>query len=612
MRANAGEGARTVDEARADGAGRTSARARTGLGWLLSGRLLLAGLSLGLAVAIDRIESDHGASAIWGVYWTIVTAFMATIASAHRVDSTRDPARFAMLQVGIDVSIVTSLVYFSGGGDSVFTFLYALVVLYGALFLDRGGVGLSVGLASLGYGVVLFGAELGWLPAIGDGARGRPLPLLVAYWGFYAGALLVLGMLANTLAAELRRTGAALDRRTTDLRRLRDLHRRTVESIGSGLVTTNERLEITSFNPEAERITGIPADEAEGRPLDEVIPGAVAVLTEAHGAGEDAGSNGRGRLPYRDRHGQSLFLGLAASELLDEGGRSVGQVVIFQDVTAVVSMEQELRRSERLAAVGEMAARIAHEIRNPLASISGSVQILQLGTPGAAAQPDRDPEHDRLMGIVVREVDRLNVLIGDFLRYSRPAPTKLEPVDLGALIEELGEMRRGAASEGEPRIELDLEPDVRVMADPDQLKAVVWNLWNNALEAIEGGEAPDDGCVSTRVCRLQPEAAQAQADADRKGESGGSAAFGPPPGMALLEIRDSGPGIPPDVQDMIFEPFFTTKREGTGLGLATVQRLVEQHGGSIQVSSEPGQGTCFRVTLACAGATPPAGLEASA
>jgi two-component system sensor histidine kinase PilS (NtrC family) len=585
-----------------EGAG-AGARARTGLGWLLSGRLLLAGLSLGLAVAIDRVESSPDGTAIWGVYWTIIAAFMATIVSAHRVERTRDPRRFATLQVGIDVAIVTSLVYFSGGGDSVFTFLYALVVLYGALSLDRGGVFLAVGLASAGYALVLFGAELGLLPAMGSPGRDRPLPLLGAYWGFYDGALLVLGMLANTLAVELRRTGAALDRRTTDLRRLRDLHRRTVESIGSGLLTTDEYGEIMSFNPEAERITGVSASQAEGQRLDEMIPGAGTILDSADGKACEHEPGERGRIPYRSRRGEELFLGLAASRLIDEHGEPGGYVVIFQDVTAVVSMEQELRRSERLAAVGAMAARMAHEIRNPLASISGSVQILRSSEAKDADEGDRDPERVRLMEIVVREVDRLNVLIGDFLRYSRPAPTRLESVDLSALIEEIGEMSRAQCTpSARPRFELDLEPGVRVMADPDQLKSVVWNLWNNAIEAMAAGavEGEGTGCLSTRVRRAEGDAAQAQDGSDRKKGSGSPAAAAVPSRKAVIEISDSGPGIPPEVLERIFEPFFTTKRDGTGLGLATVQRLVEQHGGSIQVSSQRDHGACFRIELASA------------
>jgi len=564
------------------------ARSVAGLGWLLAARLLLAGMSLGLAVTVDRLEGGHGPG-IWGVYWTIVAAFVATIVSALKVGRTRDPGRFATVQVAIDVSIVTALVYFSGGRESVFTFLYALVVLYGALILDRRAVSLSVGLAALGYGFVLFGAELGWLPALGAG--GRPLPGLVlgAYWGFHSGGLVMLGMLANTLAAEVRRTGAALDRKTSDLERLRDLHRLTVESIGSGIATIDPAGRVTSFNPEAERITGLSAAEAEGRLLDQVMPGALAVI-EAREDGRPRGPRSvRDRIAFRNRRGDELFVGLAASRLVDPDGARLGHVVIFQDVTAVVSMEHDLRRSERLAAVGEMAARMAHEIRNPLASISGSVQLLQ-GSGGAAA--GADPAHERLMRIVVREVDRLNDLIRDFLRYSRPAPLELGAVDLAALVREVA-----GIAEGEPkpdlRLVLALEDGVRVRADAAQLKGAVWNLWNNAVQAMEG-----KGALSIRVRRApQDLSSQDETLPDRNGPERPGGADARPEGMGVLEVEDSGPGMAPELQDRIFEPFFTTKQDGTGLGLATVQRIVEQHGGSIEIASELGRGTCFRVLL---------------
>jgi two-component system sensor histidine kinase PilS (NtrC family) len=411
--------------------------------------------------------------------------------------------------------------------------------------------------------------------------------LVGAYWGFYAGALLVLGLLANTLSAELRRTGAALVRQTTDLRRLRDLHLRTVESIGSGLLTTDKSGRITSFNPEAERITGVTSNEAEGRLLEKLIPGAGVIFRSEGDTDLSGTAKRRHRLSFRNLRDEELYLGIAASSLRDELSEHVGLVVIFQDVTEVVSMEHELRQSERLAAVGEMAARMAHEIRNPLASISGSVQILQ----NAPEDTERDPEHQRLMSIVVREVDRLNALISDFLRYSRPAPMKPETVSLADICGEIAEMGRAQTSD-ELILDLDLTSDVTVMADPAHLKAVVWNLWNNAIEAMEGV-----GRLSMRVSRLPRDLAQDPKRAGRNVEGGGMTSGHHSNELALLEIEDSGPGIAPHELEQIFEPFFTTKTGGTGLGLATVLRLVEQHGGAIQVSNASAGGTCVRVLL---------------
>ena len=349
---------------------------------------------------------------------------------------------------------------------------------------------------------------------------------------------------------------------------------------------------MTSFNPEAERITGETADDASGRMIEDVIPDSAALLEKSEERRVFGSDVGRERIAYRNLRNEDLFLGMAASSLRNEAGEQVGHVVIFQDVTGVVSMERELRQSERLAAVGEMAARMAHEIRNPLAAISGSVQVLQ----GAEDEENSDPEQARLMGIVVREVDRLNQLISDFLRYSRPAPIKPEAVRLGSLIEEVAEMHDSKDGAG-LEISLDLDADVVVMADPAQLKAVVWNLWNNAEEAMQDME--EVGRLSVRVGRVFGDVPQDDRSGDRNEQGARPDAEDGTGWTAVLEIEDTGPGIAEEARAMIFEPFFTTKRDGTGLGLATVRRIVEQHHGVIEAISGDGSGTTFRVSLRC-------------
>ncbi len=569
---------------------------RAWLRWLVGARLLLSALALALAVTLDQLDGAQGNPLIWGVYWTVGAAFAATIVSALMAQRTRNVNRFATVQIGIDVGIVTALVLFSGAGDSVFTFLYALVILYGALVLDRVGVGLSAALAALGYGFVLFGGELGLLPATIDTGRSRPLLVLGAYWAFHASALLVLGMLANTLSAELKRTGAALDLRTSDLRRLRDLHLRTVESIGTGLLTTDVSGRVTSFNPEAERISGVSAADAIGQLLNDLIPGAMSVIVPGAGSELDGTEPGRNRIAYRNSADEDLFLGLGASSLRDENGEHLGHVVIFQDVTRVVSMEYDLRQSERLAAVGEMAARMAHEIRNPLAAISGSIQVLQCSDAQPQRSAEKEPDHKLLMDIVVREVDRLSDLIGDFLLYSRPAALATEDVCLAELVEEVAKVSEARPTEG-IEIALELDSSLHVSADRAQMTAVVWNLWNNALQAIEG-----KGRITVRVLAAEQDLTQDGSSMNRNIQGAGPSLACTETAGVLLEVEDSGSGIPIDVQERIFDPFFTTKPDGTGLGLATVQRIIEQHGGSIHVSTKENVGTCFQVRLATIGA----------
>jgi two-component system sensor histidine kinase PilS (NtrC family) len=274
--------------------------------------------------------------------------------------------------------------------------------------------------------------------------------------------------------------------------------------------------------------------------------------------------------------------------LREADGSPAGHVVIFQDVSAVVEMERRLRRTEKLAAVGELAAAIAHEVRNPLAAISGSIQLLD----AAATQDVRDGEPGRLMAIVLRETERLNRLISDFLQYARPAALRLESVAVAPLVAETLEML--AAGEGkEIRASARIDPELRVRADPAQLRQLLWNLFLNAAQAMEGrGEL-----------RVEAEVQKAPAAQDEFGEirtaSRGEGASG-----VEISVSDSGVGIDPEVLDRIFDPFFTTKAAGTGLGLATVHRIAEAHGGQISVESSRGAGAIFRIWLPGAEARP--------
>ncbi len=560
------------------------ARQEQRLVWLMFARLVLAVVSFGIAIGLDALGRSLSLEAKEGLYWTVGFAFLATVLTGAYFPRIRRPQRFAAVQLGTDVALVTALVYFSGGHESIFTFFYAVVTLYAAVLFGRPAALGAATLSSLSYGSILLAANRGWVINYGAHDGPLPLPILGAMWGVYVGALFLVGALASVLSDELHRTGAALSQSTTDLQRLRDLHQRTVESIMSGLLTTDSAGRLTSFNPEAEQITGSSAADVLGCPVDEVIPGARALLGDAE-VGVLAPSSLRARLPYRNRSGDHLFLGLAGSILKQEDGSASGFVLIFQDVTRVVAMEEELRRSERLAAVGEMGAKIAHEIRNPLAAISGSIQILRQGITSGRSEYERT----RLMDIVVREADRLNQLITDFLRFARPRPMRVEPVEAGALLEDLASVFEAARPDD---VELVLDPiePARMAGDPDQLKQIFWNLCINAVQAM-----PEGGTLRLSVRSIEDESPQGESGADRNGADGAvSAGDG---GCVEVVVRDTGIGIPGEVQGRMFEPFFTTKREGSGLGLATVHRIVESHGGSVQLESEMGLGSTFRIRL---------------
>jgi two-component system sensor histidine kinase PilS (NtrC family) len=232
-----------------------------------------------------------------------------------------------------------------------------------------------------------------------------------------------------------------------------------------------------------------------------------------------------------------------------------------------------------------MGAKIAHEIRNPLAAISGSIQILRQGIASGRSEYERA----RLMDIVVREADRLSRLITDFLRFARPRPMRVEPVETGALLEDLASVFEAARPDDVEMVLGPLEP-IRMAGDPDQLRQVFWNLCINAIQAM-----PEGGTLHLSARSIEDESPQGGSGADRNGAEG--AASADDGGYVEVVVRDTGIGIPGEVQDRMFEPFFTTKREGSGLGLAMVHRIVESHGGSVQLESEAGLGSTFRVRL---------------
>ncbi len=550
---------------------------------LMVSRLGLALAVLALALFLLGAGHEGAERAERGLYGTLALAFGSTALYAVLLPRVRKLAWLGAAQVVTDVALVTSLVAFSGGVHSIFGFLYLPIPVYCALLFGRPGAYGSAALGAAGYAAALLAAgSLFGTPEAG------PPGLVLA--GLHAGALLLVALLASGLAAELQRAGERLDARTVDLEALRSLHERTIASLTSGLLTVDRDGQVTSFNPEAERITGRSAARVAGRSLDEVLPGAAEVLG---GRSEAArGGRGRRRLAFVDAEGKERFLGLASSVLRDADDEQTGLVVIFQDVTQVVAMERELHRNERLAGVGQLAAGMAHEIRNPLAAISGSVEILESGLDASGENDERR----RLMGIVLREIERLDGLITDFLQYARPTPPKLESVLLAPLLEDLAEMARAALPEGVV-LTVEADADLSALADATQLRQALWNLVTNAQQAVgENGviRLRTEAREGARPESEPPATSQAMAGTGRNEGVEGS------PGVEIV-VSDDGSGIPVEHLDRIFDPFFTTKAGGTGLGLPTVHRIVEAHGGVLQVDSEAERGTEFRVRLLAAG-----------
>ncbi|HEX5065780.1 MAG TPA: ATP-binding protein [Myxococcota bacterium] len=535
---------------------------------LMAARLALATGSLVLGLALESV-GGHITSTEWhGFYGAVVVAFMATLVYWPLQNRVRDLRRFAAVNIATDTALVSALVLFSGGGESVFTFLYVAVIAYAAMLLERGGAIIAALAAAAAYAAVLLADYAG----LASGSSEEPGGLLLIRWVLHGGALLLVSVLATRLVGELERAGAALSQRTSALAQLQNLHERTVESLMSGLLTTDAQGRITSFNLEAERITGLGRVEACGRDLDAVLPGLRELIGAAGAPGSDLRS--RMRMRFLDRSGAERHLGIGAYLLRGDEQGDAGLVVIFQDLSSVVQMERELRRSERLAAVGELSASIAHEIRNPLAAISGSVQILQKmkgahgenahSAHGDDAQSAHGDEAHRLMDIALRETLRLDRLIADFLTFARPAPLRAESVSLARVVDETLEAFE-AARPPNVRIERAVDERLAVQADPGQLRQVLWNLVINACQAMPQGGVLRVAATAQgggRAGRMEPEAKPAGAE---------------------IAVMDQGVGIAEDALEHVFDPFFTTKPDGSGLGLAIVHRVVSEHGGSVRI-----------------------------
>ncbi|MES1165789.1 MAG: ATP-binding protein, partial [Verrucomicrobiota bacterium] len=293
-----------------------------------------------------------------------------------------------------------------------------------------------------------------------------------------------------------------------------------------------------------------------------------------------AGTVRRAELCAARPDGSSRHLGVSAAPLSDHVGNLIGRVIHFQDLAELKRMELAVARAERLAGIGRLSAAIAHEIRNPLASISGSMEMLR-------DQPGTDPESRQLMDIAVREVDRLNALVTSLLDYARPRTEEPRRVNLaevlGEIVKAFDRERRDARQVIQVRLDTaaNVDGEVEVEAAGGQLRQIAWNLLRNAAEAM-----PTGGTITVGLARESE--------------------------WVVLKVADTGAGIPPGDVERIFEPFFSTKNGGTGLGLATVARIVDDHHGAIEVQSEPGQGTTFAVRLPKARGPSPASLHHAA
>ena len=481
----------------------------------------------------------------------------------------------AYIQFAGDLLLITVMVYYLGGVASPFSLLYLVIIAVASTLLRRRAGVTVASLAFLLYASLALSLSARWLTPL------DPLTEVVSGWrvaynlaihffGFYAMALLT-----SFLAHDVARAERELEVKSEHLADLQVVHRDVIQSISSGLITTDLGGVITSVNQSGLAILRQADDQLIGAPVTRS-----GLISAGQWAEMTAASEHQGRLRVEVQlsyDGDSAYIGFSVSRLNDSFGAHRGYILIFQDLTAWRRMQDELRLKDRMAAVGELAAGLAHEIGNPLAAISGSVQMLAGTLPGNASQR-------RLIDILLKESHRLDRTIKGFLRFARPRERASVPFDVSHLLAENMELLKNSEEVSERhRLEIELEPpSARLVADPDQVSQIFWNLARNALRAMpEGGTLRLSGRLDGDAYRLQ--------------------------------VMDTGRGMSAAQRANLFHPFHSFFDGGTGIGMAIVYRIVEDHGGRLRVESTPGGGTTITVELPAAGpAEPPAGTAPAA
>jgi two-component system sensor histidine kinase PilS (NtrC family) len=527
---------------------------------LIAARAAVISALLGSAILI-QIKSP-GTLPVDPFFFLLGLTFALTVVYSLTIRQAERHHWIVALQLAIDVLIVSAIVHMTGGVQSYFTSLYALPIIAASVTQSwRGGMMIGT-LSSLLYaGVALtqyFGTPAS--PVVVVPQDLPPLRVALFMIGLNSFGFFAVAAPTGYLAEGLRRADAQLQRASSELADVQAFSRHVVDSLTSGLATTDIDGTVITYNRAAEAITGVPAAEAIHHRAADVLQ-LPASLNGLFGPRERRPKQTRVEFGYTKRDGRQIELGLSAAPLMTPRGET-GFILTFQDVTESRQTEREARVQQRLAAVGEMAAGIAHEIRNPLASMSGSIQILR-------HELSLTDEQGQLMDIVIRESERLNDTIRSFLAYARPQRQSMSHMDVRQVITDTATLLQNSAERAENhRIAVDVPSEPLVFqADEGQVRQIVWNLATNGLRAM-----PNGGKLTLAVKPPTDESPH-----------------------LVISVSDEGVGIAPEELDGIFQPFRGGFSRGTGLGLSIVHRIVSDYSGEVRVTSTKGAGTTVHV-----------------
>jgi two-component system sensor histidine kinase PilS (NtrC family) len=501
------------------------------------------------------------ATSLSSVYFIIIITYFLSFLYLLLLKRIRSLNVSVYVQTICDVALITVLVYVTGGIQSIYSILYPLVIIYSALFLAKKGGIIVASASGILYGLLLDLEYYGVIHPIYspswdyDFSAGYALSrIFIHIVSFYIVALLISFVVEQEKSAR-----SLLAEKESEFYQLDLLHRSIIESVNAGIITINLQGNIKSFNRAAEEITGLSFSKVENKKIDTVFPGFSEILDKIKSNKREEVVINRDEIVVPGKQNKNIVLGFSISSLIDSKDKKIGDIMIFQDLTASKEMEKEIQRSKSFALIGEMAAGLAHELRNPLVSLCGSIQMLQKDL-------ELDETNERLMQIVLRGRDQLENLVKNFLLLARPNLDGRQEINIKDVIDDVLEsLRHGPDWHENIEVVMALCDQTSIYGNVTEIRQALWNLVLNAVQSMS-----DSG-------RLKIETKPLILDN----------------GKGYLEIRisDTGCGIGEDDYNKVFEPFYTTKERGTGLGLAIVNRIVESHGGRIKVESELKKGT---------------------
>ena len=530
---------------------------------LMFSRVLFVSLILGTSLLIrvrefQSLQADVNTS----YYILLASVYFISIMYAYLLKRLQNLSLLAYIQLLLDTVFITVLIYISGGIESIFSFLYVLSIISGSIILYRKGGLITASGSSILYGLVIDLQYYGVIHPLGSNIIQQELPNS-AYLFFtvliHIGGFFLVGYLSGLLAEQVKKSRIELQATQEDLSRLEVLQQSIIDSIASGLIVLDNKENVILFNPAAEELFEKKAYLAFERPVCEILPSLETHLQNSMPPAENRkpAHSEAADIDFPRSDGSITHLRLYISSLKHISGDQKGRILVFQDVTQIKKIEEEKKRVEGLALVGELAASIAHEIRNPMASISGSIEILK-------DEIIPNNINNRLIDIISREIERLNRLVNDFLLFARPGEIRAEKISIDKLIMGSVELIRNNRNWNQNiKIFTKIHQHTIIKSDPDQLKQVLWNLLINAVDAMEtGGE-------------LHIETSSTKSLAEKEAE------------RIRITVRDTGSGFNEESLAHLFTPFFTTKKKGSGLGLAIVKRIMDRLHGEIYGGNHP-------------------------